>query len=125
MNDLHLFDACSPRELRTVARNSTQIVRRSGSLLAREGSRKVEFFVIVSGSALVTRDDLPRTFMTQGDWFGEADLLARSPYSYGLLALTDVELVVMSSAEFATVFESVPSFRRRVVTRLAARASHA
>lgn len=122
LRDLRPFDACSPHELRTVARNCTPVVRAAGRGLAREGAPALEFLVIASGSALVTLGGVAHEVLRPGDWFGDVELLYRSRYSSGLVALTEVELIVMSTSEFSALFESVPSFRRRVVTRLAGRA---
>lgn len=78
--------------------------------------------MLVSGTALVTRNGLADVVLRAGDSFGDADLLAKGEWSAGLVALTDVELVVMSTAEFCGLLDTAPSFRRRVIGRLADRA---
>lgn len=122
---LDLFAASSSTELRTIARSCTVVTRRSGATLAREGETSREFLVIKSGAALATRGGLPDVVLCAGDSFGDADILAKRESSAGLVALTDVELIVMSTAEFSGLLDAAPSFRRRVIKRLAgdARAS--
>lgn len=122
LSRLRPFAACSADELGAIARSCTPIVRKAGSVLARECALRKEVLILLSGSALVTRDGLPETVLDAGDSFGDADVLARGQTSAGLVALTDVELLVMSGAEFSAVFETVAPFRRRIVRALAERA---
>ena len=87
----------------------------------RQGSSVREFLVLASGSALVTRDDQPDVLLRPGDWFGDGELLAKSTASATVIALTDVELIVMSYGEFIGLVDAITSFRRRLVTALAER----
>jgi len=122
LSHLHPFAASSPAELKVIGRSCTVVNRRSGSVLASEGSPSREFFVVVSGTAVVTRNGLAEAVLRTGDSFGAPDLLAKRESSAGLVALSDVELIVMSTAEFCGLLETAPSFRRRVVQGLADRA---
>jgi cAMP-dependent protein kinase regulator/CRP/FNR family cyclic AMP-dependent transcriptional regulator/cGMP-dependent protein kinase 2 len=119
LSTLGPFTACSPTELRTIARASTLVARESGNVLVRRGASVREFFVLASGSAVIIRDGLPDVAMRPGDWFGDVDLLSKSAASATVIALTDVELVVMSYPEFSALFDGVRSFRRRLVRALA------
>jgi CRP-like cAMP-binding protein len=114
-----LFAASSGRELSTIARNSTLIERPSGHVLVRQGARCDEFVALVSGSVAVVRDGRPDEFMGGGEWWGDADLLAGARSSSTVIALTDVECLVMSRNEFLGLFDAAPSMRRRVVRSLA------
>jgi CRP-like cAMP-binding protein len=122
LRDLRPFGACSTDELRAVGRRCTTVTRSAGSILARQGAPSREVFVLASGVALVACDGRPDGVLRAGDCFGDADLLARGVASATLVALSDVELVVMSHAEFSALLDKVPSFRRRIFTSLAERA---
>ncbi len=119
LSRLPLLAASSGRELSAIARNSTLIHRPSGYVFAREGARCDEFIVLVSGSVAVVRDGRPDEFMGAGQWWGDADLLAGTRSSSMVIALTDVECLVMSRNEFLGLFNDAPSMRRRVVRSLA------
>jgi CRP-like cAMP-binding protein len=119
LSRLPLFAASAGRELSAIARNSTRIARPSGHVFAREGAPCDEFIVLVSGSVAVVRDGRPDEFMSAGQWWGDADLLAGTRSSSMVIALTDVECLVMSRNEFLGLFNDAPSMRRRVVTSLA------
>lgn len=119
LSRLPLLAASSGRELSAIARNSTLIDRPSGHVFAREGARCDEFVVLVSGSVAVVRDGRPEEFMGAGEWWGDADLLAGTRSSSMVIALTDVECLVMSRNEFLGRFDDAPAMRRRVVRSLA------
>ena len=116
---LPLLAASSTRELAAIARNSTLISRRSGHVFSREGARCDEFVILVSGSVAVVRDGRPERFMGVGEWWGDTDILAGTRSSSMVVALTDVEFLVMSRNEFLGVFDDAPAMRRRVVRSLA------
>jgi CRP-like cAMP-binding protein len=119
LSRLPLFTASSGRELEAIARNSTLIDRPSGHVLARQGARCDEFIVLVSGSVAVVRDGRPDEIMGAGAWWGDAELFAGLRSSSMVIALTDVECLVMSRNEFLGLFDAVPAIRRRIVRSLA------
>jgi CRP-like cAMP-binding protein len=119
LSRLPLFAASSGRELSAIARNSTPIDLPSGYVFAHKGARCDEFIVLVSGSVAVVRDGRPDEFMGAGAWWGDADLLAGERSSSMVIALTDVECLVMSRNEFLGLFDDAPAMRRRVVKSLA------
>ena len=116
------FRACSRDQLRAIGRSTTMVTRPAGSVLVRQGASTKEVVIIAAGVAIATRDDQPDAVLRDGDCFGDADLLAGNDASATLVALTDIDLVVMSPREFSAMLEKVPTFRRRVVTSLAERA---
>lgn len=114
-----LFDACSRRELEMVARSSTTVARGAGAVFVREGQTSREFVLIVSGSVAVIRQGLPEVVLGSGEWFGDIELLSDSTSSATVIALTDVECIVMSRPEFTRLFDAVPSFRKPLVRSVA------
>jgi CRP-like cAMP-binding protein len=119
LSRLPLLAASSGRELSAIARNSTLIDLPSGHVFARQGAPCEEVVVLVSGSVAVVRDGRPDEFMGAGEWWGDADLLAGTRSSSTVIALTDVECLVMSRNEFLALFDDAPAMRRHVVRSLA------
>jgi CRP-like cAMP-binding protein len=114
-----LFAACSPREIDMVERSSTQVTRKAGTVFVREGQTSREFMLIVSGSVAVIRHGSPEVVLGPDEWFGDIELLSGCTSSSTVIALTDVECMVMSRPEFACLFDAVPSFRKRLVRSVA------
>src|SRR4051794_2269252 len=96
LSRLHLFAACPDQELSRIARHSTLVELPSGHVFSREGARSDEFVVLASGSAAIVRDGRPDEFIGAGEWWGDADLLAGERSSSTVIALSDVECLVMS-----------------------------
>jgi CRP-like cAMP-binding protein len=119
LSRLPLLAASSGRELAAIARHSTLVERPSGHVFTREGARCEEFVVLVSGSVAVLRDGCAGVLIGAGEWWGDSDLLAGTRSSSMVVALTDVECLVMSRNEFLGAFNDAPALRRRLVRSLA------
>ena len=59
--------------------------------------------------------------MGPGECFGEMALLDPAPRSATVTAETDMGLLVLSSREFATLIDDVPSVGRKVIAAVAER----
>jgi CRP-like cAMP-binding protein len=115
-----LLAGCSRQEIETVERSCTPTAMKAGAVFAREGEMSREFVLVVSGSVAVIRQGFPEVILGSDDWFGHVELLSNGASSATVIALTDVECIVMSRPEFAYLFDAVPSFRERLVRSLAA-----
>ena len=114
-----VFEACSRSEIEMVARSCSSVVRKAGAVFVREGQTSREFVLIVSGSVAVIRQGFPAVVLGSDEWFGDVELLSDGASSATVIALTDVECIVMSRPEFARLFDAVPSFRKRLVRSVA------
>lgn len=114
-----LFDACSPREIETVARSCTRGAREAGAVFVREGHLTREFVLITSGWVALIRCGVPEVILGADEWFGAIELLSDGTSSATVMALSDVECIVMSGPEFGHLFDVVPSFRKRLVRSIA------
>jgi CRP-like cAMP-binding protein len=102
-----------------VARSCTQVARGAGAVFVREGQKSREFVLIVSGSVALIRQGIPEVVLGPDEWFGDIELLSDGTWSATVIALTDVECIVMSRPEFTGLFDEVPSFRKRLVRSVA------
>jgi CRP-like cAMP-binding protein len=123
-----LFSACSQDELRKLSRRTTDIPIAAGHTLVKEGERGLEFFVIVSGRAKVSRKGRKVGELGPGDFFGElAALDWGADYHYPRLATvvaaTDLRLAKVSAATLRSLMGAVPAIdeevRRVAAERLA------
>ena len=121
LTQVPLFSACSKDELRKLARRTTDIPVPEGHVLVKEGDRGLEFFVIVSGRAKVSRTGRKVGELGPGDFFGELALLIDADRNATVTALTPMEAIVLSRREFEAALADAPRMTRRIMSGMAAR----
>jgi CRP/FNR family cyclic AMP-dependent transcriptional regulator len=118
---VQLFSTCSKRELSRIAALSEEVEAPAGKVLMRQGDPGREAFVILEGTAKATVRGKKGSMMGPGECFGEMALLHSAPRSATVTAETDMHLAVLSSREFSTLIEDVPSVARKVLAAMAER----
>jgi CRP-like cAMP-binding protein len=116
-----LFSACSKKELQIIARRAEHVNVPAGKVLVREGAAGAEFFVIVEGTAEVSRHGKEVAILGPGAFFGDLALLDRAPRNATITAKTPMELMVLGQREFAAMIDDVPGFAHKLLTGLAHR----
>jgi CRP-like cAMP-binding protein len=120
-----LFAALSRKEMGLIARRGEDVSVREGKVLCSEGEMGHQYFVILKGTANVTRRGRKIATLEPGGAFGELSLLARQPRNATVTAATDMELVVLGQREFAGLIDEVPGFARKLLATLANRVREA
>ncbi len=110
-----LFSGCSKKELRELALRADEIDLREGHVLTREGRPGREFFVLVEGTARVTREGRTLTDLEGGDWFGEIALLTNTPRTATVTATSPILTLVVTDRAFRRVVETMPSVAIKVL----------
>jgi CRP/FNR family cyclic AMP-dependent transcriptional regulator len=116
-----LFAACSKAELRALASSADELDLREGTVITREGRPGREFFVLVSGTARVTKDGKAIAELGAGDWFGEIALLTDTPRTATITATSPVDVLVITDRRFRNVVETMPSIALKILASLADR----
>ena len=116
-----LFSACSRKDLGTVARRADDVSVDAGKQLVTEGTAGHEFFVIMEGTARVSRNGRKVAELGPGDAFGELALLDKAPRNATVTAETPMKLVVLGQREFAGILDEVPGFARKLLAGMAHR----
>ena len=119
--EVSLFSACSKKDLNLVARRAEEVRVPAGKVLVREGETGHEFFVIVEGTARVSRQGKRIATLSAGQAFGELALLDKHPRNATVTAETDMDLVVLGQREFAGIIDEVPGFARKLLAGMATR----
>ena len=100
------FSALSPAARHAIAPYAEQIELTAGTQLTGEGKRGYLFFVIKSGTAKVLQDEREIRELGEGDFFGEIALLETSERTASVIAMTPMELVVLSESAFKRLVET-------------------
>src|SRR4029079_3259716 len=116
-----LFTDCSKTELRALAKTADELDLREGTVMTREGRSGREFFVLVDGSALVTKKGQKVAELKGGDWFGEIALLTDTPRTATVTATSAVDVLVITDRRFKTVVETMPSIALKVLSSVSER----
>ena len=121
LSKIWLFAQCSAKDLRKVRQSLDEISAEAGEVLCEEGSTGHEFFLIVSGTAVVRRKGRRVTTLGPGKYFGELALLDRQPRSASVVAETDMDLLVLEQRHFLGLLDALPSLSRKLLGTMAAR----
>ena len=121
LQEVPLFAACSRKDLQLVARRAEDVRVAAGKTLVSEGDTGHEFFVILEGTARITRHGRKVATIGPGAAFGELALLEKAPRNSTIVAETDMELVVLGQREFAGLIDEVPGFARKLLAGMAHR----
>lgn len=116
-----LFADCSKKQLQSVAAASIELTIEAGKVLVREGEAGHECFVIMEGSATVTRRGEQIATLGVGDVVGELAPLTGGVRTATVEAVTPMELLVIGQREFAGLLDEVPGLAVRVLHNLAHR----
>jgi CRP-like cAMP-binding protein len=116
-----LFSALSRKELALVARRAEDVKVEPGRVLVSEGATGSEFFVIVEGTATVSKRGRKVATLGPGGAFGELALLDKAPRNATVTAQTPMEVVVLGQREFGGLIDEVPGFARKLLAGMARR----
>jgi CRP/FNR family cyclic AMP-dependent transcriptional regulator len=118
-----LFADCSKKELAAIAAIADEADLREGTVLVTEGDRGREAFVLIEGSARVTRRGRKVADLGPGDVVGEMALVSDVPRNATVAAGSDVRVLVVTDRAFRQLMRDVPSLATSVLQTVARRAA--
>jgi CRP/FNR family cyclic AMP-dependent transcriptional regulator len=116
-----LFSACSKRDLQRLAKASDEVQIAAGTQLTVEDTIGREAFVIVEGTATVSKGGVAVATLGPGDHFGELALLDGGPRTATVTADSDMEVLVLSKPAFNGVLDEIPTLAHKLLVSLAHR----
>jgi CRP/FNR family transcriptional regulator, cyclic AMP receptor protein len=119
-----LFADCSKAELRELAKSADEIDLREGTVMTREGRPGREFFVLIEGTARVTKSGQQVAELKGGDWFGEIALITNRPRTATVTATSAVDVLVITDRRFRSVVETMPTIALKVLSSVGERLGH-
>jgi CRP/FNR family transcriptional regulator, cyclic AMP receptor protein len=122
---VQLFEGCSSRQLRAIARIAEVQEVAAGAVLARAGDPGDRFFVIVDGAARIDVSAQNQSRIGPGQFFGEMSLIDGEPRSATVVADTAMRLLVIQRRDFMTLLGEVPALTERILVTLCQRVRRA
>jgi CRP-like cAMP-binding protein len=121
IRNVPLFSKLNKKGLEDVAHIADELDLPQGKLMAQEGDRGREFFVLLEGEADVTKGDRSINRLQKGDFFGEIALVTHMPRTASVTATSDVRVLVITERDFAALLKRAPEVSRGVAEALAER----
>jgi CRP/FNR family cyclic AMP-dependent transcriptional regulator len=125
LKEVPLFEGCSQRQLRRVAKIARVFDVAAETVLTRAGEPGDEFFLIVDGTARVEVSAEKQVPLPPGEFFGEMSLLDGGPRSATVVADTPVRLLVISRRHFSVLLREVPGLTQTLLITLSRRVRRA
>jgi CRP-like cAMP-binding protein len=125
LQGIPLFEGCTRRQLRAVARIAEVLEVPAGTVLTRAGDPGEAFFLVLDGRVVAEVSPRKRVRMGPGEFFGEMSLLDGGPRSATVAADTDVRLLVIARRDFSLLLSKVPDLVRHLLVVLTKRLRHA
>jgi small-conductance mechanosensitive channel/CRP-like cAMP-binding protein len=128
LSSIDFLAGVTPEVLERLAQGTVSALYAPGEVIIREGESGNELFIIERGNVQVVaqrQEGLRATIATlhAGHFFGEAALLREEKRSASVSALTECELLVISSNAFRAAAELDASIAERLTQKLASRLS--
>jgi cAMP-dependent protein kinase regulator len=121
LRSVPFFSGCSEHELEALADVLDERVVDAGTDVVREGDRTRDFYVIVSGTAQVSRRGAPARTLEAGDFFGEVALLLQARRFATVTATSPLELLVAEQPAFFRLINAIDGLHAKMIDALAER----
>jgi CRP/FNR family transcriptional regulator, cyclic AMP receptor protein len=116
---IKLFSGLTDKELGSVAERFEDESFDPGTAVVEEGTTGSGFFVMESGRAMVSVRGQELRELGPGDHFGEIALIADSPRTATVTAVTNLRCHTISRGDFRKVVETQPSIAWKLLENLA------
>lgn len=95
LSSLPVFANLSGRQLRKIAKSTTEVHYEAGDVIVREGGRTETLFVILEGTAKVVRNERTIARRSAGDFFGEISMIDLRPRAASVIADTPMRCLIL------------------------------
>lgn len=116
-----LFSRLGEKGLKAIQKTATEKEFRKGTKIVAEGSAGVGFYLILEGSAEVSRSGERLAKLGAGAFFGEMSLLDGEPRSADVIALEDTACLVLSPWAMKGIVAANPDVALGMLEELARR----
>lgn len=118
LRGIPLFSHIDEDVVRRIAKSFVTEEVELGGILIEEGKDRQKFFIVASGQAEVISkgihgEELRIALLSEGEYFGEADLLSDLPSSITVRSITPGVFFTLQSSELENIIREVPDFREQ------------
>jgi CRP/FNR family transcriptional regulator, cyclic AMP receptor protein len=121
MAKVPLFAHCSKRDLARIAQLADEVDLAAGKVLTQEGTRGREFFVVLEGSAEVSKETQHLATLGTGDFFGEIALVTDRARTATVTATEPMRALVITDRAFRELLRNSPDIQGKVLAAVADR----
>jgi CRP-like cAMP-binding protein len=111
----------SHKGLRAIVSAATEIDVPAGKILVQQGDHGRELYVIIRGTAEVSRGGRKLRELVPGEFFGEMALLSPTPRTATVKARTDMRVMVLDAREMEVILDRERSLGRKLLEAMAQR----
>jgi CRP-like cAMP-binding protein len=115
------FSTCTKRQLQEISKVATYLDVPAGRVLARQGEGGLELFILLGGTASVTRDGRRVATRTAGDVVGELAVLSHHTRNATVVAETELQTLVLTHAGLHQLLEDIPGLAKHLLYEVSAR----
>jgi CRP/FNR family cyclic AMP-dependent transcriptional regulator len=116
-----LFSNCTKRQLQEIGTVATEMNLPAGKVLVRQGEAGLELFILLGGTASVTRDGQRVATRTAGDVVGELAVISRRPRNATVVAETELRILVLTHAGLSQLLDDIPGLAKHMLYEVSAR----
>jgi CRP-like cAMP-binding protein len=116
-----LLAGCSKSELGRIASLADLVDFAQGDKLMQEGTSGSEFFILVEGTARVTRRGRKLADLGAGGWVGEIALISTVPRTATVVATSPLQTLVLTRRGFSDLVHHVPAIGIKVLAAVGQR----
>jgi CRP/FNR family transcriptional regulator, cyclic AMP receptor protein len=116
-----LFAHCNARQLDHVIKVVDEVVIPAGTAFVKEGHIGREMFIIIEGTAEVTRDGRSLAKLGPNDFVGELAVLRRSPRNATVTATTDLTVLVLTANAVEPLLDDIPGLAKALLLAVVGR----
>jgi CRP/FNR family transcriptional regulator, cyclic AMP receptor protein len=116
-----LFSKCTKRQLQQIGTVATPLNLPAGKVLARQGEAGRELFILLDGTASVTRDGQRVATRTAGDVVGEMAVLSFRPRNATVVADTELRTLVLTHAGLDQLLDDIPGLAKHLLYEVSSR----
>lgn len=116
-----IFESCSPEQIASILSVAQEHTYAPGQIIVTQGTPGQAFYLITGGRVAIERDGQPLGAFGSGDFFGEMSLLDNAPRSATIRAIDETHCLMLSSWDFKSLLEKMPSIAIRLLEVLSRR----